>query len=54
MDKKQMAVAILKKTLDMDQLNVKLANHVKNCDVCLNFMQEASKKCFKHYEEINK
>jgi len=53
MNKNEIAVAILKRSLDMDEFNVKLTNHVKNCDYCLNLMEEASKKCFNHYELVN-
>lgn len=54
MNKNGMAIAILKKTLDMNELNVKLANHVKDCNSCLTMLKQASENCLKHYEEINK
>jgi len=52
MDKNSIAVTILKKTLDMDEENVKLANHVKDCYFCKNLFEITSQKCFKHYKKV--
>lgn len=51
MDKKQIAVALLKVTLNLDKKNIEIANHVKDCEHCLSIYDEASNKCVNHYEE---
>ncbi len=47
--KNQIAVKILKKTLELKTTDVALANHVKDCLSCLTIMRAASIECRDHF-----
>lgn len=49
--KEQIQKLIPEKLADLDEHQVALANHVKDCYICMNFMENASQLCKNHYKE---
>ena len=50
--KEQMLKIIPGILVDLDEHQIGLANHVKDCDMCMNTMYSASQTCDNHYKEL--